>query len=258
MNKLYFLLLLFFLPIQSGFSQTEKSIIGKVLHENFPIEKVEVVATISKKTTVTNAAGEFSIVVKMGDELIFISKNHETKKIVIDQNILAKNNLIISLTLKPEQLDEVVITKMPSIRLGTDKAYEQGKLDNLTLEKAANTPKILGVYNGTIENGMDFMRIGGMILGLFTKGKEKAEKNIPEIAFAALAKSSCNQQFYSENLKLNPDEIDLFLQFCTADPKSKTLSQNDSVLSIMDFLFAKNVEFKKLKTLENNLAPVTK
>ncbi|MFV8328362.1 hypothetical protein [Flavobacterium sp. ZS1P14] len=249
MNKLYFLLLLFFLLVQSGFSQTEKLIIGRVLHENFPVEKVEVATTISKKTTITNAAGEFSIVVKMGDELIFISKNHETKKIVIDQNTIAKNNLIISLTLKPEQLDEVVITKMSSVRLSTDKAYEQGMLDKLTLEKAANTPKILGVYKGTIENPMDFMRIGGMILGLFAKGKEKTEKNIPEIEFTALAKSSYNHQFYIKNLKLTPDEIDLFLQFCGADPKSKTPSQNDSILSIMDFLFAKNIEFKKLKTL---------
>jgi hypothetical protein len=247
MNKLYPPIVLFFLTVQSGFSQTEKLISGTVFYEKFPVEKVEVANFISKKIAITNAAGAFSMLVKAGDELLFVSKNHEIKKIVVDQNIINKNNLLISLSLKPEQLDEVVITKMPSIRLSTDKAYEQGMLDQLTLQKAANTPKILGVYQGTIENGMDLIRIGTMILDVFGKGKEKVKKTAPELEFKALAKSSCNPKFYLENLKLNPDEIALFLQFCSADPKSKTLSQNNTVLSMMDFLFAKNIEFKKLK-----------
>jgi hypothetical protein len=246
MIKIYFSLPLLFFVSLSGFSQTEKLINGKVLHEKFPVGKVEVANFSSKKTTITNASGEFSILVKTGDELFFVSKNHDIKKIVVDKNTINKNNLIISLTLKSEELKEVVITKMPSIRLSTDKGYEQGKLDQLALEKAARTPKILGINNGTIENGMDFMRIGGMILGLFVKEKEKIKKSLPKIEFTTLAKSSCDQKFYIETLKLKPDEIPLFLQFCDADPKSKTLIENSTILSMMDFLSTKNIEFKKL------------
>ena len=245
MIKIYFSFLLLFFVCQSTFSQTEKLIDGKVLHERFPVGKVEVVNFNSKKTTITNAAGEFSILVKAGDALFFISKIHDIKKIVVDQNTIDKNNLIISLILKPEQLEEVIITKMPSIKLSTDKAYEQGKLDKYALEKLAGSLKT-GVYNGSIENGMDFMRIGGMILGLFVKEKEKIKKSPPKIEFIALAKSSCDQKFYIEILKLKPDEIPLFLQFCDADPKSKTLIENHNIFSMMDFLSTKNIEFKKL------------
>ena len=246
MIKNYFSLPLLFIVFQSGFSQTERLINGTVFYEKFPVGKVEVSNFSSKKTTSTNASGEFYILVKAGDELFFVSKNHDIKKILVDQNTINKNNLIISLTLKPEELKEVVITKMPSIQLSTDKEYEQGKLNQLAVEKAARTPKILGVNNGTIENGMDFMRIGSMILGLFAKEKEKVKKTVPEIEFTALAKSSCDQKFYLESLKLNPDEIDLFLQFCDADPRSKTLLENSNILSMMDFLSTKNIEFKKL------------
>jgi hypothetical protein len=246
MIKNYFSLPLLFFVSLSGFSQTEKLINGKVLHENFPVEKVEVANYNSKKTTITNATGQFSIAVKSGDALIFVSKNHDIKKIIVDQNTINQNNLIISLILKPEQLEEVVITKMPSIKLSKDKAYEQGKLDQLALEKAAITPKILGINNGTIENGMNFMRIGGMILDLFAKEKEKIKKSPPKIEFIALAKSSCNQKFYIETLKLKPEEIPLFLQFCDADPKSKTLIENYNILSMLDFLSTKNIEFKQL------------
>ena len=245
MNKTYFFVSILFFTIQSGFSQTEKLIKGKVLHEQFPVEKVEVANFSSKKVSITNLAGEFSLVAQAGDELIFISKNHDIKKIVIDQKTINKNNLIISLILKPEQLEEVVVTKMPSIKLSTDKAYEQGKIDQLAVEKSARSLKT-GVYNGSIENGMDLIRIGRMILKLFLKEKEAVKKKGTEIDFKALATTTCDQKFYVETLKLKPEEIALFLQFCDADPKSKTVAESNNVLSVMDFLYAKNIEFKKL------------
>jgi hypothetical protein len=86
-----------------------------------------------------------------------------------------------------------------------------------------------------------------MVLGLFIKEKEPEKEALPEIEFATLAKNTCDQKFYLEKLKLKPEEIDLFLQFCDADPKSKKLIENTNVLSMMDFLSAKNIEFQKLK-----------
>ena len=244
MIKNYFFAFLLLFVCQFGFSQTEKLINGKVLHEQFPVEKVDVVNFSSKKIIVTNASGEFSIMVKAGDELIFISKNHDIKKIVLDQKTIDKNNLLISLILKPEELKEVVITKMPSIKLSTDKAYEQGKIDKLAVEKSARTLKT-GVYNGTIENGVDFFRVADMILKLFIKEKEVL-KGTPQIKFKQFARNSCDEKFYHQTLKLNPDQIELFLEFCDADPKSKTVAESNNVLSVMDFLLAKNIEFKKL------------
>lgn len=245
--KIKLLFAAFFFIIQYGFSQSETLIRGKVLQEQFPIRNVEVANFSSKKTVITNESGEFSILGKVGDELIFISRNHDIKKIIVNRHIIDENNFMISLILKAEQLEEVVITKMPSIKLSKDETWEQGKLDEMALEKAAITPKVMGVYTGKIENGMDIMRIGGMILGLFIKEKEeKIKHEVPQVEFTVLAKTSCNQKFYLENLKLKLDEIDLFLQFCDADPKSKTLIKNNNVLSMMDFLTTKNLEFKKL------------
>lgn len=245
MMKIYFSIPLLFFVFQYGFSQSEKLINGKVLQEQFPLEKVEVANFSSKKTTITNASGEFSILVKTGDELIFISKKHDIKKIVLDQKTINKNNLIISLLLKPEQLEEVVITKMPSIKLSADKVYEQGKLDEQAVEKSARSLKT-GVYNGSIENGADIPRIFGMIIGLFAKEKEEITKSGSSIEFKELAKISCDEKFYLQTLKLKPEEIALFLDFCDADPKSKILIENPNVLGMMDFLSSKNIEFKKL------------
>jgi uncharacterized protein YueI len=243
--KLLFIALVF--VFQSGFSQTEKLIKGKVLSEQFPVEKVEVANFSSKKVSITNLAGEFSLVAQAGDELIFISKNHDIKKIIIDQKTINKNNLLISLTLKPEQLEEVVVQSMPSIKLSKDAKWEQAKKDQYTLEKNASKLKNPGVYDGTIENGMDLKRIGKMILGLFIKEKEEVSQIKPQIEFKQLAKSTCDEKFYLQTLKLKPEEIDLFIQFCDADPKSKMLISSSNELNMMDFLIIKNIEFQKFK-----------
>ncbi len=92
---------------------------------------------------------------------------------------------------------------------------------------------------------MDLMRIGGMILKLFIKEKEVV-KETPQIEFKQLARNSYDEKFYHLTLKLKPDQIELFLEFCDADPKSRIVAQSNNVLTVMDFLFAKNIEFKKL------------
>lgn len=242
--KLLSTLLLF--TCQVSFSQTEKTLKGKVFFENSSIPDVEVINANYKKMTVSDANGNFSIEAKANDLLLFISKKYEIKRVLIEKETLDKAIFTVFLNLKPEQLDEVVVTKMPSIKLSTDKAYEQGKLDKLAIDKAAKTLKNPGVYQGTIPNGMDFMRIGGMILGLFKKEKEEVPENKAKIQFKELAKSTCDTKFYLQTLKLKSDQIDLFLEFCDADPKSNTIAEGNNVLSVMDFLFAKNIEFKKL------------
>ncbi len=84
-----------------------------------------------------------------------------------------------------------------------------------------------------------------MILYLFVKEKEPTKENGTNVEFVVLAKNTCNQKFYLEKLKLKTEEIDLFLQFCDVDPKSKIVVKDNNVLSMMDFLSAKNIEFLK-------------
>ncbi|MFT7396495.1 MAG: hypothetical protein ACI96G_001251 [Flavobacterium sp.] len=228
---------------QFSFSQTIK---GKVVFNTYAIPSVEVLNASTKTVTVSDASGEFSILAKTNDILVFVSKEHQIKKITINPKLFIKDELVVELILKAEELNEVIITNIPSIKISKNEKWEQGKLDQYTLEKNARAIKVNGVYTGTIENGMDLMRIGGMISSLFKKEKDEVKKNVPEIEFITAAKNSCNQEFYLETLKLQADEIELFLQFCDADPTSKRIAANNNTLSTMDFLFTKNTEFKKL------------
>jgi hypothetical protein len=242
--KVKLLVTFFFIFFQIGYSQTEKRINGSVVCIDFALQGIEVANLVSKNTTITNNSGNFSILAKAGDQLVFISKKYEYKTITLKQADFEKTNFVITLIKKPEELDEVVVFKMPNIKLSKKKVWEQGKLDELALEKESKRPKT-GVYDGTIPNGMNLIRIGNMILSVFIKEKEKT-KAIPEIKFKTLVNSSLDKDFFNKTLALQPEEVNLFLEFCDADATSITILENPNPLKIMDFLFLKNAEFKKL------------
>jgi len=226
-----------FLAYQFGFTQTEKLIQARVLCEDFPLQGIEVLNLASKKTTITDSNGKFSILAKAKDTLMFVSKNYEYKRFFLKKEDLEKNNIIIYLTRKPEQLDEIVIISkinFPKIK------FDKNIASQLTIEKAAKNPKPYGVYDGTIENGL------GMTINL-----PSGRKKVHEIEFKELIKKTYNDSFHIETLELKPEEIGLFLEFCDADPKSKTVLKNTNPLKTMDFLMSKKIEFKKMLTSEN-------
>jgi hypothetical protein len=63
----------------------------------------------TKTVAVSDANGEFSII-KTNDILVFVSKEHQKKKITINPKLFTNDELVVELILKAEELNEVVIT----------------------------------------------------------------------------------------------------------------------------------------------------
>lgn len=230
---------------QLAVSQTEKLVHGKVLSNNNPLNKVEVINKTAKTSTRTNDLGEFSILVKAKDSLLFFSKDYFFKRLKLTQEEIDQNNILVNMIIKPEELNEVVVTAIKFDRIKTS----QQDIDTLKLTKDARSlQKYTGVYNGTITNGMDFSRIGTGLLNLFKNDKEALKKRTSQTDFKKLIAASIPSDFFTRDLKLKPEEVDLFIEFCDADLRSKTISEQNNVLTTMDFLYAKNEMFKKLKT----------
>lgn len=239
---------------QVSFSQTEQLLKGVVSSENFLLYNVDVINKTSQKSSVTNEKGEFVIAVKANDSLLFYLKDFNLKRLKVSQEQIKLNNLQVVMFKKAEELEEVLITKIEGAKIEGTKfnkkvfdAWEKGKREEIKVKKADDLANNRTVYDGTIDNGMDFFAIGKKILGLFVKNKESEKETSPEIDFTILAIQTCDLKFFTDNLKLKPEEIRLFLQFCDLDPKSKKIMEHNNVLSMMDFLIAKNIEFQKLK-----------
>ena len=234
-----------FLFFQIGFSQSEKTIKGTVLSDNFPMAKVDVVNFNSKKSTVTNNDGKFVLTGKLGEILIFIAKGFDLKRVVIDAEMMLKQDNLVVLVKMPEDLQEVLIVKMPSIRLSKDQQFEQSKLDEIDMDKLQKTLKNPGVYDGQT-TGIDFTKIGKMIGKLFSKEKEIVKVESPLIVFKDLVKNNFKPDFYTKTLHLKEDEVALFLEFCDVDPKARLLEKSNNQLMLLDFLHQKRDEFKKI------------
>lgn len=222
------------------FSQTIK---GKIVCNNYAIPNVEVINSNSRILTVSDANGNFSIPAKTNDTLVFIAKNYELKKITINTLIINDKDLSIELMLKAEELEEVLISNVEHKTIWLTK--EEIRQIKLNSSRPKQGLKITGYTEPPMLVGVDFIRIGTMIGGLLKKEKEPAKKEKPIVSFKDLAKTSCDQNYFLETLKVKPDEIELFLEFCDADPKSKTIAASKNVLSTMDFLLEKSIEFKK-------------
>jgi hypothetical protein len=242
LSQIKFVIFFQFFIVQISFSQSETIYKGKILCNNFPIENIEIINLNSEKSAFSNSAGEFSIVAKSEDVVVFASKLYEYKRISVQPEYLNNHIQIISLIKKPEELNEVIITKMKWQHIGSDKKAS----NQIALDKMQSQIKNPFIYDGSITNGMDFIKIGRLIIDLFKKDKPEIKNKIQEIQFYEFAKDKNYQEYYIKSLNLKPDEIELFLQFCDADPKSKIVAQNHNSLVMMDFLFAKNLEFKKL------------
>lgn len=235
--KLKLLTTISFFTYQLSISQTEKLINGKVLSQNLPINKVEVINKTTKISIKTNELGEFSILVKMQDSLIFYSKDYFFNRLKITTKDIENNNLLVNMILKPEELNEVVITKVEFDKVKVD---ADAVADVLISKNAKDLFWNTGVNDNTIREGL---RVSFPL-----KGKQKKKIEVDDDRLKKLILAYCPPDFFIKNLKLKPEEKELFIDFCDSDPKSKTLLENQNVLTVMDFLYAKNKEFKKLKT----------
>ncbi|CAM3561156.1 hypothetical protein [Flavobacterium chungbukense] len=222
---------------QLSIFQSEKLLNGKVLSQNIPLSKVEVINKTAKTSTRTNELGEFSILVRPKDSLLFFSKDYFFKRLKISHENIDQNNIIVNMILKPEELDEVLITKISFPKV---KAADENS--TVVPRPAISNP---GVYTGGITNGADLFAI----LSLFMKKDKKAKKvKFNELDFKKLAEATVPLDFFTNDLKIKPEEKDLFLQFCDADPQAEILVKQKNLLYTMDFLHTKNKEFKKLSS----------
>lgn len=230
-----------FFTYQLSISQTEKVLHGKVISQNLVLKDVEVINKTAQTSTRTNTLGEFTISVKVQDSLIFYSKDYFFTKLKITTKDIDSNNFLVNMILKPEELNEVVINKVEfdKVKISADDVA-----DVLISKKAKDLFWNTGVSDNSIREAL---RISFPL-----KGKQKKTIEVADDRFKKLIVAICPPDFFLKNLKIKPEEKELFIEFCDADPKSKILLEHPNVLATMDFLYAKNEEFKKLETKNIN------
>lgn len=112
-----FSLILFVLLSQINFCQTtaQKLLHGKILVESGNPGGVSIINLVNEKSTVSDNNGEFSILAKAEDLLVFSAVNLEYHRRTIEDNDLTSDTLLIKMIPKSIELKEVIVTKRVEI-----------------------------------------------------------------------------------------------------------------------------------------------
>jgi hypothetical protein len=106
--------ILFLIICQFSFSQ-EKLLHGKIYADGNNVEGINIVNLVNEKSTVSDGNGDFYILAKAEDLLVFSAINFEYKRKIISDYDLNAKVVEIKMIPKVGQLDEVVITEYKNI-----------------------------------------------------------------------------------------------------------------------------------------------
>lgn len=221
--------------------QTE--LVGVVSNaDNSPLFNVEVVNITKKITQKTANNGKFTIKATVGDELVFLDKNYNEKRIYASRELF-NSNVVVKMDKKVVELKEVAIEKAAKFKIDT--SYEALKMQEIT--KKDSQPKVIGVYTGEIQYGMDFVAIGkklykfaGKLLG--TSDEKEVPKKIE--TFNSYVRREFPNDFFITKLNLKENEIDSFITFCENDMKAQEVTQKNGTLDVLEFMLEKRKEYK--------------
>ncbi len=216
---------------------------GKVLYQDSNVVAANVLNTTSENATITDENGNFAIEVKLNDELIFSSLQYEIRAIAITKEILQRNRLVVDVREKITQLDEVVISpNRPEAFLNVKE--EEFKQFDYTADKSTRVENELMRQN-QLYNGVDFVNIFKLLYK--TLRPEQSEEQEFSFAPSEVIRQIYPEVFFTSQLNIDPDEIDLFLQYCDDRIDTKDLLKRENEFQLMDFLIKQSEKFHKAR-----------
>ncbi|TXN36812.1 hypothetical protein FVB32_00565 [Flagellimonas hymeniacidonis] len=228
-------ILILFFSIFSGISlaQDGRQVLrGKVLYRGSNVPNENVINSTSESATITNDDGEFVILVKERDQLVFTAVNYQLEVVTITPEILQNNRLVVEVTEKVTALDEVIVSpenqkKFLEVKNEDFKGFEY-EIDRTTeVENVAESRTVRGM-----RDGINFVNI---FKALFKAKEGDAEDKTP-LKVSEVLRQVYEDEFFVVDLKLPQDKIDAFLLYCDDKVPSQTLLRKENEFQLIDFL----------------------
>lgn len=248
-TKLSIIILGLFFQISFSQNEIRKPLHGQVISDSLSLESGYVLNVSSQTRTFISANGLFDILAKPKDTLLFSSLAFLSKKVVLTEKNCQERLFIVQMDVVNNELKEVLVSN--GIKINALVGGSQKMVDRKFFDDQKSSPKNrLMPADGTIENGMDFVRIFKELKKILRKKEEVKEEFITDVAFSQYVKMNFSPSFFSQDLKINDDEVELFLLYCSNDLDSKKYLKPEDQFLLMDFLITKNKEFKRITTFE--------
>ena len=249
-NKITILVLCLFCQFCLSQVLTRKTLHGQIVNDSIKLENVIVFNVNSKTGMLIGSKWFFNILAKVNDTLIFSSLAFKSRKIILTEKQISAPILRVTLKAYTNELAEVIVPVKKKIK--PINGNTQAIVDKQYFDDEKSSPKNRTMpSDGTIENGMNFVRIYKDVLKTLRKNNPEIIDYTQNKSFTEVALKRVGYDFFANTLQLNDDEIRLFLIFCENDPKSKSLIKSENEFQLIDFLVTKNKEYKKITAIEN-------
>lgn len=237
-KKVLFLIFIF----QFGFSQERELIKGKVIYRNIDVPAANVVNNTSQNSTITNENGEFEILARVNDEIIFSSVQYIIRTVRVNDEIMKNKRLTVQINQRVRELDEVVITPDDTEKF-LDLKEEQFKGFDYLADKSTRIQNVL-TDDRQVVNGLNFVNIFKLLSTLVDSKSEEEKLNISP---SEVLPYILDDNFFSDILNLEPFETTDFLYKLDSDQKLKTLILEKNQFLVIDYLLKEVEIYKALK-----------
>jgi hypothetical protein len=241
-----FQFLLFLLICQITFSQTssEKMIHGKISVASGSTEGVNIVNLVNEKSTVSDSNGEFFILAKADDLLVFSSVNLEYHRRSIEEIDLKSDIIIIKMTAKTTELKEVIVNKHPEINAVSLGISPKG------IKKYTPAERKLATASSMRLNPMGLDPILNAISGRTKMLKKELEVEKKERLLAIMEALYKDDNYFTQTLKIPGDYIKGFEYYCIEDKSFAEVLHTKNKTKIEYLIIPMAAKFNKLLSEE--------
>ncbi|MDM9632322.1 carboxypeptidase-like regulatory domain-containing protein [Robiginitalea aurantiaca] len=234
---------LFFGFLLSGMAQeNDRTLLrGTVLYRNSVVPNENVINTTAQQATITDEGGNFAIPVKAGDEIVFMALNYQLQMVVITDEILKKNRLVVEVTEKVTELDEVVVSPEDQeefIRLSNEEfkgfAYDTDETSEIV--NIAEDQTVRGM-----QNGLNFVNLFKLMASAIEGDKPE---QVVALKPSEVLRQVYDDAFFVQDLQIPQNQIDAFLIYCDQQLPPKTLLRKENEFQLIDFLVTQSEAFR--------------
>jgi hypothetical protein len=222
----------------------EKLLHGKIIVESGNVGGVTIINLVNEKTAISDGNGDFFILAKAEDLLVFSSVNLEYYRKIIEAEDLKPDVLTIKMTAKITELEEVIVNKHPEINavsLGISpkgiKQYTPAERKLATASSAKLNPQGLDPLINAISGRTKML-----------KKELEVEKKERLLAYIG---ALFDDEYYTQTLKIPANYIKGFQYYCVEEEEfAKSLrSKNKAMIKLLIVPLAE--KYNKIITDEN-------
>ena len=261
-KHLRFLLLLIALTSCIGFGQENKTLLnGRAKSNKNDVSNILIINLNSKKSTITDSLGLFTIEVKLRDSLRITAVQYLTQEIIITDTIFNENILILNLVDNVINLEEVTVTPynltgkidLDIERLGIKPVVTSSTLglQNANIDPMTQSERLLleadrgqYVYYYGIAIVINTHKVMNKLSGR-TKSFEEMVARDENMKLEKEIITKFSKETISDGLDIPLKDIDGFLTYCLSQNDFSALSQSDNSEQIWEYLKGKSIEFKE-------------